>query len=172
VNAACNLKSAGLWHDQSWLLWPVRNVPQNSRTWLPLPEVARVEGKRKLFVITAFETRRPRGPLWCAFAIALASAAHVSGASQTFQIDAAQSRTTIHVGKAGVFSFVAGHSHDVAGPIESGTVEVDPAAPEGARIRLAIAASELRVSAAGEPEGDAPKVQEAMDGAKVLDVAR
>jgi polyisoprenoid-binding protein YceI len=110
---------------------------------------------------------------WRALATLVAAwpAVHASGASQTFRIDPASSRTTIHVGKAGVFSFVAGHSHEVTGPIESGEVDVDPDSPAQGHIRLVIPASELRVSAAGEPEGDAPKVQEAMSGPKVLDVA-
>src|SRR3982750_773521 len=43
--------------------------------------------------------------------------------------------------------------------------------PAGSRVRLVIATADLHVSAAGEPEGDAPKVQEAMAGEKVLDVA-
>lgn len=49
---------------------------------------------------------------------------------------------------------------------------VDLDAPSRSHIRLVIATSALRVSADGEPEGDAPKVQEAMDGEQVLDVAR
>jgi polyisoprenoid-binding protein YceI len=107
-----------------------------------------------------------------AVAAAIFAVVRVSGADQTLHIDPARSRTTIHVGKAGVFSFLAGHSHQVAGPIESGEVIVDPERPTTARIRLTIAASDLRVSPAGEPEGDPPKVQEAMDGPKVLDVAQ
>ena len=105
-----------------------------------------------------------------AIAVALWPAVHVSGANQTFRVDPANSRTTIHVGKAGVFSFVAGHSHEVTGPIGSGEVDVDPDSPAQGRIHLVIPATELRVSTAGEPEGDAPKVQEAMNGPKVLDV--
>ncbi|HET9834499.1 MAG TPA: YceI family protein [Vicinamibacterales bacterium] len=112
-----------------------------------------------------------RYALALAIIVAAWPAVHVNGASQTFRIDPANSRTTIHVGKSGVFSFVAGHSHEVTGPIESGEVDVDPDSPAQAHIRLVIPASELRVSAAGEPEGDAPKVQEAMNGPKVLDVA-
>jgi polyisoprenoid-binding protein YceI len=106
-----------------------------------------------------------------AVAIAVLTAAHASGAVQTFRIDPANSRATIHVGKGGVFSFVAGHSHEVSGPIASGEVDVDADSPAQGRIHLVIPASELRVSAAGEPEGDTPKVQEAMSGPKVLDVA-
>ena len=54
-----------------------------------------------------------------ASAVVLWSAVHVSGAAQIYRIDPANSRVTIHVGKAGVFSFVAGHSHEVGGPIAS-----------------------------------------------------
>ena len=60
---------------------------------------------------------------------------------------------------------------EVRGPIESGSVELHLDNPPQARVRLAIATAELKVTAAGEPEGDAPKVQEAMSGEKVLDVA-
>jgi polyisoprenoid-binding protein YceI len=95
----------------------------------------------------------------------------VRAANQTYRIDPAKSRATIHVGKAGMFSFVAGHTHEVSGPIESGAIDVDLEAPSRARIRLVIAARDLIVSPAGEPRGDAPKVQEAMDGPAVLDVA-
>ena len=77
----------------------------------------------------------------------------------------------LRVGKADALSFIAGHTHEVRGPIENGSVEVDFDNPSQARVRLAIATSELKVIAAGEPEGDAPKVQEAMSGEKVLDVA-
>jgi polyisoprenoid-binding protein YceI len=104
-------------------------------------------------------------------AIGASSLAHgTQGGS--YRIDPARSRATIHVGKAGAFSFIAGHTHEVSGAIESGAVLVDLDVPSRSRIELAIAAADLKVSAAGEPEGDAPKVQEAMDSDKVLDVGR
>ena len=89
---------------------------------------------------------------------------------QTYRVDSAKSSATIHVGKAGAFSFVAGHTHEVVGPIESGSVDVDVEAPSRSHVKLVIAASELKVSAEGEPHGDAPR-QEAMHGDAVLDVA-
>src|SRR5690348_10350597 len=94
-------------------------------------------------------------------------------AAQTsaYRVDASKSHATIHVGKSGVFSFMAGHTHEVEGPIAAGSVDVDPVSPDRSRIRLTIATSDLEVLAAHEPKGDAPKVQEAMDGDKVLDVA-
>jgi polyisoprenoid-binding protein YceI len=92
-----------------------------------------------------------------------------AAANTTYRVDSANSRATIHVGKAGAFSFIAGHSHEVSGPIQSGSVDFDPDAPAQSRVQLVIAASDLKVSAAGEPAGDAPKVQDAMDE-QVLDV--
>lgn len=92
-------------------------------------------------------------------------------ADRTYRVDPSKSQATIHVGKAGAFSFMAGHTHEVVGPIESGSVDVDLDALSQARVQLVIAAAQLKVSAKGEPEGDAPKVQEAMIGDKVLDVA-
>jgi polyisoprenoid-binding protein YceI len=104
--------------------------------------------------------------------LAVVATVDVTAATSTFHVDPANSRATIHVGKAGAFSFIAGHTHEVRGPVQSGSVDVDPDAPSQSRVRIVIAASELKVSAAGEPTGDAPKVQEAMDSEKVLDVER
>jgi polyisoprenoid-binding protein YceI len=111
---------------------------------------------------------------WLLIAVSLAAglSTGVRGASTTYRVDPTKSRVTIHVGKAGAFSFLAGHTHEVSGPIEAGSVDVDADALTQSHVRLVIAAADLKVSAAGEPQGDAPKVQEAMDGEKVLDVAR
>jgi polyisoprenoid-binding protein YceI len=101
-----------------------------------------------------------------------AGSAAFLAAATTYRVNPAKSHLTIHVGKAGAFSFIAGHKHDVGGPIQSGSVDVDLDTPSQSRVRLTIAAADLKVSPAGEPEGDAPKVQEAMDSEKVLDLAR
>jgi polyisoprenoid-binding protein YceI len=90
----------------------------------------------------------------------------------TYHIDPAKSTATIHVGKAGAFSFLAGHNHEVRGPIESGSVDVDLDAIPRSRVQLVIASSALKVLAEGEPTGDPPKVEAAMHGDKVLDVQR
>src|SRR5438445_7858321 len=84
-------------------------------------------------------------------------------ASEAYQVDPATSRVTIAVGKAGVFSFMAGHTHEVAGPLESGTVDFDRDEPSRSRVRLAIATAALKVSGAGEPPDDVPKVQQTME---------
>jgi polyisoprenoid-binding protein YceI len=78
---------------------------------------------------------------------------------------------TIAVGKSGASSFL-GHKHEISGPIESGSVDVDPGNLSGSRVSLAIATSSLKVSGADEPPEDRPKVQEAMESDKVLGVAR
>ena len=93
-------------------------------------------------------------------------------ASDAYQIDAVKSRVTIVVGKAGAFSFLAGHTHEVSGPLESGSLDIDPDNPSRSQVRIVIAASSLKVSGADEPPKDRPKVQEAMESDKVLDVAR
>ena len=107
-----------------------------------------------------------------AVATALSHAIGLVAAIQTYRVDSTKSHVTIHVGKSGAFSFIAGHTHEVIGPIESGSVDVNVEAPSQSRVRLVIPASELKVSAEGEPPGDTPKVQQAMHSDKVLDVAR
>jgi len=92
-------------------------------------------------------------------------------AAQTFAIDPAASTATIDVGKAGLFSFAAGHVHEVRGPVESGAVVLDAQDGSRTRIDLVINANGLKVSGKDEPPADVPKVQAAMEGDKVLDVA-
>jgi polyisoprenoid-binding protein YceI len=93
-------------------------------------------------------------------------------AASSYHVDPANSRLTIHVGKAGAFSFIAGHTHNVSGPIDSGEVEFDPDHASLSRIHIVIAASALKVQSEGEPRDDVPKVQAAMESNKVLDIAR
>ncbi len=109
--------------------------------------------------------------LLSAVAIVAQPSTGVSAAITAYRVDEAASRATIHVGKAGLFSF-AGHNHEVTGPVQGGSVDVDRDAPSQSRIQLVIPTAGLKVSAAGEPEGDAPKVQAAMESDKVLDIAR
>jgi polyisoprenoid-binding protein YceI len=51
-------------------------------------------------------------------------------------------------------------------------VEADPEDLSRSEVTVTFEASGLKVSAAGEPAGDVPKVQDAMAGPKVLDAAR
>jgi hypothetical protein len=63
-------------------------------------------------------------------------------AGNAYQVDPAGSRVTIAVGKSGAFSFLAGHKHEVSGPIESGAIDVDAGNLSGSRVSLAIAIAE------------------------------
>ena len=102
--------------------------------------------------------------------VALGFAAVSSAAGTTYAVDTGKSSVRIHVGKSGAFSF-AGHRHEVEAPV-SGTVTADAASLSSSIVDLTFAAARLRVLADGEPAGDAPKVEEVMQGSKVLDVAR
>lgn len=89
----------------------------------------------------------------------------------TWAIDPARSSVRIHVGKSGLMSF-AGHEHEVAAPQVQGEVHADAEDLTRSRVTLTFATGALKVDETREPRGDAPKVQEAMLGPKVLDIAR
>lgn len=94
-----------------------------------------------------------------------------SAIAAEYAVDAKASSVTFHVGKAGVLS-AAGHEHDVEATGYSGTVTFDPKAAEGSKLVLEFPSKGLKVVASKEPEGDAPKVQAAMEGPECLDVAK
>ncbi len=98
-------------------------------------------------------------------------AAAAPPADVTYTVDAGRSSVVIHVGKSGVFSF-AGHSHTVVAPAVQGRVVAVEGDLSRSAVRLSFEAARLTVQERGEPAGDAPKVQEAMLGPKVLDAAR
>ena len=99
------------------------------------------------------------------------AAAIVRGAPEhAYSIDSSQSRVTIEVGKSGVLSFAAGHTHEVVASRIAGTMIVDSADPTRSTGQVTIDASALRVSGKGESADDVPKVQATMLGAQVLDV--
>ena len=89
-----------------------------------------------------------------------------------FEIDSIRSRAVIQVGKSGPFSFVAGHTHEVVGSKLTGVIGFDRDAPAQSTVRLEIDTRTLKVTGTGDPPQDVPKVQEVMQSAKVLDVAR
>ena len=111
-----------------------------------------------------------RSEFVAAVLLSVAVGSSAVGAGVEYRVDAANSQATVHVGKAGAFSFIGGHTHTVTTRIENGSIELDPLEPSQSRVSLAIAADGLKVSPTGEPEGDAPKVQAAMESDKVLDV--
>jgi polyisoprenoid-binding protein YceI len=92
-------------------------------------------------------------------------------APRTYSIDGNHSVATAHVGKTGIGSF-AGHEHTVIAGSLQGEVQFDHADLAGSSVDLIVVARSLTVSPQGEPEGDAPKVEERMRGPEVLDIAR
>src|SRR3954466_7728340 len=92
-------------------------------------------------------------------------------APRTFVIDATASRLSAHVGKTGMASF-AGHEHEVVAQKFQGEVMLDAENLSQSSVDLVVDASALKVAEQGEPEGDAPKVQQAMRSPDVLDVGR
>ena len=108
---------------------------------------------------------------FASWALAFGSALPAAAATRTYVIDASASAVQVHVGKSGVFGF-AGHTHEVVAERFEGRVDADPDDLALSSVELSFEASGLKVSGQGEPEGDAPKVQEVMAGPKVLDVSR
>jgi len=90
-------------------------------------------------------------------------------ATSSFTIDPAESSAVVTVGKAGLFSFAAGHTHEVVSSLK-GTVELDASDPTQSSIHMEIDAGALQVSSKNEPPDDVPQVQKAMLSDKVLDV--
>jgi polyisoprenoid-binding protein YceI len=86
-------------------------------------------------------------------------------------VDAAESRVTILVGKAGVLSF-AGHAHEIVAPAVRGRVAFDPTDWPQATVSLEFDAAALRVTGKGESASDVPTVETTMLGERVLDVRR
>jgi polyisoprenoid-binding protein YceI len=89
----------------------------------------------------------------------------------TYVVDPAASQVVVHVEKAGLFSF-AGHTHEVAAPVESGLILVDPDNLPASSVRVTFEVSALKVTGKGEPADDVPEVQETMESERVLDVSR
>src|SRR5438045_3113325 len=105
-----------------------------------------------------------------ALALVLAVPA-VHAAPRRYQLDPAQSRVEIHVGKTGLFGF-AGHEHEVVAGAFRGSATFDPDRAATSTVDLTFDAGALRVTGQGEPAGDAPKVQAAMLGPECLDAGR
>jgi len=109
-----------------------------------------------------------RAGIFCALAAALG--ARAAAAPQTYAV-LPESRITVHVGKAGLFSF-AGHQHEVVGHTSGGEIVADEADLARSSVALTFDARALTVSGKDEPPEDVPKVQAKMLGPEVLDVAR
>jgi polyisoprenoid-binding protein YceI len=90
-------------------------------------------------------------------------------APRTYAIDEASSTASAHVGKTGFASF-AGHEHVVLAQHMQGEIVFDSQSFGACSVDLTVDARSLKVREEGEPEGDAPKVQERMRGKEQLDV--
>jgi len=108
---------------------------------------------------------------WLLAALVLAGDHQAAAADTTYAVDAGKSSVVVHVGKAGLFSF-AGHEHVVTAPRLQGKVLAAADDLSRSLVTLSFETAALRVEEKGEPAGDAPKVQEAMVGPKVLDASR
>jgi polyisoprenoid-binding protein YceI len=106
-----------------------------------------------------------------AFALTLCSFQPALAASRTFSLDSKASSVQAHVGKTGIGSF-AGHEHLILAPSLQGDVNADFDDLSSSTVEVLVNARAMTVSEEGEPEGDAPKVQQAMRGPNVLNVAR
>jgi polyisoprenoid-binding protein YceI len=107
----------------------------------------------------------------CVILCTIASAAPAVAAPRTFSIDSNASRVHLHVGKTGIGSF-AGHEHNIFAPALMGEVAADFEDLAKSTVEVLVNARAMTVSPEGEPDGDAPKVQQAMRGTGVLYVAR
>lgn len=103
--------------------------------------------------------------------LALVLASPSGAAERTYAVEAGESRLTIEVDRAGLFSF-AGHRHEIAVTGIEGRIVADPDSLARSSVSLRLPAAGLRVTGRGEPGEDVPKVQARMESAAVLDVAR
>ena len=106
-----------------------------------------------------------------ALAAALSVAVAATAAERAYSVTGSESRFLIQVGRSGLFKF-AGHEHEVLARSFTGRILADPEALERSSVSLSFKSAALQVSGRDEPAEDVPKVQEAMLGPKVLDVAR
>jgi len=105
------------------------------------------------------------------FALTLLSLDPALAAARTFSLDPTASSVQAHVGKTGIGSF-AGHEHLILAPSLQGDVNADLDDLPKSTVEVLVNARAMTVSEEGEPKGDAPKVQQAMRGPNVLNVAR
>ena len=104
-------------------------------------------------------------------ALTIVSLQPARAASRSFSIDSKASSVQAHVGKTGIGSF-AGHEHQILAPSLQGDVNADFEDLARSTVEVLVNARAMTVSEEGEPKGDAPKVQQAMRGPNVLNVAR
>jgi hypothetical protein len=87
-------------------------------------------------------------------------------ASPKRPIDVDRSVLKVHVFRSGLFS-VFGHNHEIAAPIEQGSVTLEPSAVE-----FRVSSCKLRVLDPDVSAQERAEVQKTMEGPEVLDCAR
>lgn len=89
------------------------------------------------------------------------------GAAAPRRINTTKSVLTVHVHKAGIFSGLGGHDHEIAAPIASGAVD-----PEARTVEIRVNAAALKVADSNASGKDREEIQTTMLGPAVLDSQR
>ena len=92
--------------------------------------------------------------------------------ADTFVVDSAATHVSIHIGKTGLASFAAGHEHEAVANTVTGQVAADFDDLSRSSLDVSVQASSLKITDRDESPEDVQKVQQAMLGPQVLDVAR
>lgn len=95
----------------------------------------------------------------------------VAAQPEVYVIDPEASRVRVHLGRAGLLSFM-GHDHEIDAPISRGRIEVALDDPARSRVDMTWEAALLAIVPETEPEKDIPQVEERMRGPEVLDIER
>ncbi len=90
-------------------------------------------------------------------------------AEEVYRLDPAKSVIQIHLGTAGALRF-AGHTHLIQTVIQQGSFVYDPADLSKSSVELTVDAGALRVMDPHVSPQDRSKIQETMQGDRVLDV--
>jgi polyisoprenoid-binding protein YceI len=106
---------------------------------------------------------------WLTFLCVCLSTTAALAAPRTYAVDAGASSASAHIGKTGFASF-AGHEHVVLAQKMQGSVVFDAQSFGGSSVDISIDARSLKVRVEGEPDGDAPKVEERMRSKDQLDI--
>src|SRR5205085_10206663 len=98
-------------------------------------------------------------------ALILGTFASFAQTAPTRHVDAARSKLTVHVGKAGMFS-AFGHEHEIAAPVFAGSLRGQES------VEFSVDARQMKVADADVSDKDRAEIQSTMLGPEVLDVAR
>jgi polyisoprenoid-binding protein YceI len=97
--------------------------------------------------------------------LVLATLTSFAQTAPTRHVDAARSKLTVHVGKAGMFS-AFGHEHEIAAPVFAGSLRGQES------VGFSVDARQMKVADADVSDKDRAEIQSTMLGPEVLDAAR